>query len=238
MAKGFVSSALEAKLNDSVIFEEILASDNTSANIVSFVNPFSYSLIAKRAELIHGIDYWFVDGMALCYLTNLRRKNKITRASFDLSSVGNNFLSFAADNALKVAFIGGAENEIELACQNLIKLFPNLNIVYSHHGFIKNNFDDIYAQINNSGANYIVVGMGTPMQEKFAIGCRDACLNLTLIITCGGFITQTAIKPDYYHPLIKKFGLRWLQRAYLHKHVRERLIKDYPSFIIRYIFNK
>ena len=239
MKSPFVNSKLESRIFDSKDFDsEVLSKESDVARIVSFVNPFSYRIIANNEELIHEIDYWFVDGMALCHLTNLRRKSKISRASFDLSSVGKGFLSHASENTYKVAFIGGAVSEIDSACNNLKILFPDLNIVFQHHGFIKNNYEDIYEKINKSDANYVVVGMGTPMQEEFAIGCKTHCPNLSLILTCGGFLTQTAMKPDYYHPLIKRFGLRWLQRAYLHKHVRNRLIKDYPSFIIRYLFNR
>lgn len=238
MAKSFISSALESKIFGSNSFNKILKEQDECTKVVSFVNPFSYSLIAKNPEIINNIDYWFVDGMALCHLTNLRRKNKVSRASFDLSSIAKDFLSFASENDSQIAIIGSEENEIDVACNNLIKLFPKLNIVYRKHGYIKNNFEEVYAEINKSGARYVLVGMGTPIQEEFAIGCKKYCPNLSLIFTCGGFLTQTAMKPDYYHPLIKKLGLRWLQRAYLHKHVRKRLIKDYPSFIIRYLINR
>lgn len=238
MAKYFINQKLESRLSESGFFNEILKKDNQEPKIISFVNPFSYSLIAKNEYLINEIDHWFVDGLALCYLTNLRRNKKITRASFDLSSVGRTFLEYAAEKNKKVAFIGGTEGEIHTACNNLQILFPNLNITYQHHGFIKNNYEKMYSKINDSGANNLVIGMGTPIQEEFAIGCMRNCPNLSLIFTCGGFLTQTAIKPDYYHPLIKKLGLRWLQRAYLHKHVRRRLLRDYPKFIIRYLLNK
>jgi exopolysaccharide biosynthesis WecB/TagA/CpsF family protein len=238
VAGNFVNLALESKIIDSKQFGEMLKEKSDTSRVVSFVNPFSYSLIANNSHLINEVDYWFVDGMALCYLTNLRRKNKISRASFDLSSIAKDFLNFASKNASKIALIGSAENEIDVACENLVKLFPELNIVYSHHGYIKNKFEEVYTEINKSGARYVLVGMGTPMQEEFAIGCKKHCPNLSLIFTCGGFITQTAMKPDYYHPLIKKLGLRWLQRAYLHKHVRKRLINDYPSFMLRYLINR
>ena len=79
--------------------------------------------------------------------------------------------------------------------------------------------------------------MGTPIQEDFAIYCLQNSKFIKKAVTCGGFITQTAIKGDYYHPLIKKLGLRWLQRAYLHKHVRDRLFRVYPKFIFSYLLD-
>jgi len=238
MVSSFINYTLEAKILSGQKFNDILIEKHEQTKVISFINPFSYSVISKRPKLIDEIEYWFVDGMALCQLTNLRRNKKISRASFDLSSIGKDFLNFSSANACNVALIGGSEDDIKLATQNLKNMFPKLNIVFQHHGYIKNDFESVYAKINSSGANYLVVGMGTPMQEEFSVGCKKFCPKLSLIITCGGFITQTAMKPDYYHPWIKKLGLRWLQRAYLHKHVRQRLIKDYPSFIIRYLINR
>ena len=78
--------------------------------------------------------------------------------------------------------------------------------------------------------------MGTPIQDQFIIEAKDSCPNVKLMFTCGGFLTQTSIKSDYYHPLIKKFSLRWLQRMVMHKHVRQRVIKDYPKFLISYLY--
>ena len=239
MERTFVNKNLENKICSYFEIKDILNLPTLKApEIISFVNPFSYKLIAEKPILINEVDYWFVDGILLCYLTNLRREKKIIRASFDLSSVGSTFLKLAEDKSYKIAFVGGAETEINLACNNLKIQFPRLNIVYKHHGYIQKDFEKVYTEINGSGANYLIVGMGTPMQEEFAIGCKKHCTSLSLIFTCGGFLTQTAMKPDYYHPIIKKLGLRWLQRAYLHKHVRSRLLKDYPRFIIRYLLNK
>ncbi len=79
--------------------------------------------------------------------------------------------------------------------------------------------------------------MGTPLQEEFLIRIKKA-INIKILITCGGFLTQTSMFGDYYHPIIKKLGLRWLQRAILHKHVRDRLIKVYPEFLLSYLLNR
>jgi N-acetylglucosaminyldiphosphoundecaprenol N-acetyl-beta-D-mannosaminyltransferase len=77
--------------------------------------------------------------------------------------------------------------------------------------------------------------MGTPAQEEFAVFLKTEGI-VANIFTCGGFISQTAIRTYYYH----KFGkgkLRWLQRAIEFKHIRKRLLFDYPINIIRYIFD-
>ncbi len=80
------------------------------------------------------------------------------------------------------------------------------------------------------------MAMGAPLQEIAAAKIHEKN-NHKLVITCGGFITQTSIKDDYYHPMSKKLGLRWLQRIVMHKHVRDKVLKKYPSFVIRYTFD-
>ena len=79
--------------------------------------------------------------------------------------------------------------------------------------------------------------MGTPYQERFSVSLKKLLTSPATIITCGGFLTQTSIKADYYHPLIKKLGLRWLQRMVMHKHVRDRVLKKYPKFIFYYLYS-
>lgn len=54
----------------------------------------------------------------------------------------------------------------------------------------------------------LIIGMGSPYQEKFAVKIKKENINIPLTFTCGGFLTQTSIKADYYHPLVKKFGFK------------------------------
>ncbi|HCT1400348.1 TPA: WecB/TagA/CpsF family glycosyltransferase, partial [Morganella morganii] len=185
------------------------------------------------------VDYWFCDGSLMCVLTNLRRKKNISRASFDLTSIAQDVFNFSEKNSLNIAFIGAKPDEINTSIKNINSMYPRLNIAFYSHGFLSNQEKkNIVDQLNNLDIDILVVGMGTPKQEKEAIYYQNNVSNLKLVLTCGGFLTQTAIKPDYYHPLIKKTGLRWLQRAIMHSHVRKRLLVNYPLFIIRYLFNK
>lgn len=78
--------------------------------------------------------------------------------------------------------------------------------------------------------------MGTPYQENFAQIIKSLNDKGIVVLTCGGFLTQTSMRADYYYPLIKKLGLRWLQRIVMHQHVRQRVIKDYPKFLLTYLY--
>nr|WP_272674323.1 WecB/TagA/CpsF family glycosyltransferase [Providencia sp. PROV029] len=162
----------------------------------------------------------------------------MTRASFDFTSIADYVFSSACKYELSIAFIGGSQNEIEKATQYIQKRYVNIKISYYHNGFIhENELENILNTLSKNKTDIVICGMGTPLQEEFLIRIKKA-INIKILITCGGFLTQTSMFGDYYHPIIKKLGLRWLQRAILHKHVRDRLIKVYPEFLLSYLLNR
>ncbi|NKC17426.1 MULTISPECIES: WecB/TagA/CpsF family glycosyltransferase [Pseudoalteromonas] len=200
---------------------------------ISFVNPFSYYEVQKSDSLIDGIDYYFSDGALLCMLHNLFSP-KISRASFDYSSIAKPFLEYVEQHNKRLAVIGATSSENAKAVEVLKKQYPNLNIVFNRDGYI-DDIEPVVNQIEALEVDVVLVGMGTPYQEKFCVEAKKKLTRPMLLITCGGFLTQTSIKPDYYNPIIKKLGLRWLQRMIMHKHVRDRVIKQYPAFVINYL---
>jgi N-acetylglucosaminyldiphosphoundecaprenol N-acetyl-beta-D-mannosaminyltransferase len=230
---------LDEKIFSGTEFLKIFGDANlaSSCKIISFVNPYSYDQLKNRNKLINDIDYFFSDGGLLCFFNNLFKKHKITRASFDYSSIAGDVLEFAEINDMKVAIIGATETELELAVNALTFKHKRLNVVFSRNGYFKNNNEmlEVIGLVSSSKADLVIVGMGTPMQEEFSVLIKENTKKTSLILTCGGFLTQSAISLDYYPPLINKLGLRWLQRVVMHKHVRSRIIRDYPRFIYNYI---
>ncbi len=220
-------------------FLEILKREESTlenGKILSFVNPFSYEVLKKRKVLVDNIDYFFSDGALLCFFNNIFKKHKITRASFDYSSIANEVFEYASDNNLKVAIVGATEEELRIALQRFTLQYQ-LNVIYSRNGYFNSTAekDLTYRQLAACEAELIIVGMGTPYQEDFSVGLKSYARKGAVILTCGGFLTQTSIRSDYYYPIVKKLGIRWLQRVLMHKHVRKRVLKEYPSFILNYL---
>ena len=96
----------------------------------------------------------------------------------------------------------------------------------------------IYETLDRSIRYLIVFGMGTPMQERYALALarrmRQGCVG-GLVTTCGGFISQTAGARNrggrFYPAYIDALGLRWLYRIFSQKHVLARVLKVYPRGI-------
>lgn len=232
--------ALDDKISVNQDVSSLLSSTESGLpRLVSFVNPFSYRVLIESPKIIDSIDLFYSDGSLLQKLHNIfYPKSKVDRVSFDYSSIAGKVFDFAQKNALKVALVGGTSTEISQAKVNIRACHPSLNVVYSRSGFFDDEKEkgDCCDLIDKFGATILIVGMGTPIQEQFLMEAKLNCPSVKLMFTCGGFLTQTAIKADYYHPIIKKLGLRWLQRVVLHKHVRHRIIKDYPRFLVTYLY--
>jgi N-acetylglucosaminyldiphosphoundecaprenol N-acetyl-beta-D-mannosaminyltransferase len=205
------------------------------ANLITFVNTFSYYRLLDSGFPLKRIDRIFVDGVFQVKLHNLFYKAKINRASFDFSSMADDLFVFVKNNNLKIALMGATKEEIVIAVNNLKKKYSGLRIIHSRDGYFNSEEEknDLYITLKEKNPDIVILGMGTPEQENFAVYLNEKGLYCT-IITCGGFLSQTAKNQDYYWPIIKKLNLRWLQRAIEYKHVRKRLFIHYPKNIIRY----
>jgi exopolysaccharide biosynthesis WecB/TagA/CpsF family protein len=230
---------LDEKINCGNDFLKIFkdTTQASSSKIISFVNPFSYEQLKSSMHLVENIDYFFSDGALLCFFNNIFKKNKIARASFDYSSVANSVFESASEYGMKVAVVGATDDELHGAINALKLRYHNLNIVFSRNGYFENDNEILQSTslISECEADLVIVGMGTPYQENFSVMLKNNSKQPLVILTCGGFLTQTSIRADYYYPIIKKLGLRWLQRVVMHKHVRDRVLRDYPVFIYNYI---
>jgi len=185
------------------------------------------------------VDVLFSDGMLLTWLHRIFVcKGRFTRASFDYSSVASEVFEMATEKKLSLALVGGKPSDINLAKSEILARHPGLDICFLSHGYFKNAEERSLVIDSVKCADVIVVGLGAPLQEKLCRDIKAVHKNGKLIFTCGGFLSQTAYQGDYYYPLIKRMGLRWLQRAVLHSHVRRRLIVEYPVFFLRYICQK
>jgi N-acetylglucosaminyldiphosphoundecaprenol N-acetyl-beta-D-mannosaminyltransferase len=119
---------------------------------------------------------------------------------------------------------------------NIQYAYPDLQIVYRRAGYFQSESDKLHVCdiLKEIKPDMIILGMGTPAQEEYAVYLSDNGVSC-FIITCGGFFSQTAKKIDYYNPLINKLGLRWLQRLVQEKHMRKCLLVVAPKKIIRYL---
>ncbi len=199
------------------------------SGIYTFINPYSYSLLRKKC-LLENFDFIFVDGISLVKLLSFF-KIKVDRVSFDMTSIANVvFEDIVKLN--KSLYILGSDNKSLLKFIKVIEnTYPNINIVGYRNGFFekeKQKEELVRTLVDTLKPDVIVVGMGTPLQEKFLLDLKLTGF-LGSAYTCGGFIHQTANKINYYPKLFDKFNLRWLYRMYDEPKLVKRYFLYYPK---------
>lgn len=233
-------SDVDIKIKSNDILNAILNDykNNLNSNkCVTFLNPFSY-----YRYIDSGVDQYFtdlfIDGSFLEFIHNYKYKTKVKRASFDFSSIASDVFEFSSKHNIPISLIGGSNDEINSVIKYLSLKYPKVDFSIFHSGFFEQTTQDkLISEISKyKGKRIIIFGMGTPLQEQKIVEFVNLLSeNDFLYFTCGGFITQTSIRTDYYNPIVKKLGLRWLQRAIEFPHVRKRLLFDYPKFLYRYL---
>lgn len=214
-------------------------SKNSSSKVNSFLNPYSLYILQSRPTILNAVDQWYADGSLLVTAYNHTNNSRIDRVSFDFSSIANTVFEHSEMKSLRVLCVGASTEEARDFHQFLNSKYPSIKL-----DTISGYFDEEeerYILKYVSDFDIIIIGMGSGLQEELGLHIKRLYPKGKLIFTCGGFISQTARKGDFYHPLVKQLGLRWLQRAYRDKHVRQRLLFIYPKFIflyIKYILNR
>jgi N-acetylglucosaminyldiphosphoundecaprenol N-acetyl-beta-D-mannosaminyltransferase len=202
--------------------------------ITSFVNPYSM-LLLKKDVVTDQVDYWYIDGSLLVNTFNVLFRKNYKRFSFDNTSLAPIVFKFAKENHLKVAVIGTKEEYINVAVTNIEKTH-GLNITYYRNGYFNSETErlECFRQIIEK-IDIVVCGMGTPYQEEFLIELTDYGWN-GYGFTCGGFLHQTAQKPDYYPPLFDKLNIRWIYRIIDEPRLIKRYLVLYPVFLVRFFY--
>lgn len=203
------------------------------SKLVTFLNPYYIELLSENTDLYQKFDYICSDGMIPILLNKVWKHPKSFRISFDMTSLAKELFSYIEQTGESVYFIGSEQTTIEMFVQNIRKTYSKININGYHHGYIKNVFREMTEVIIQSSPDIVVIGMGAPLQDEFAISLHDRGFKGT-IYTCGGFFHQTTKKINYYPEWINKFNLRTLYRLFREPYIFKRVIKYYPPFILKY----
>lgn len=196
----------------------------------------------ELAELISEAALIIPDGIGLVYAAKILK--------YDLSErvTGIDFLTEILEYLEmtgKSIFLFGSkpENEemksvAELAGISMNEKFPKLNIAGTHHGYFKPEDEaDIVKAINESGADFLCVALGSPKQEKFMKAHKDEFVKVSAGIGVGGSLDVWAgtVKraPEFY----QKHGLEWLYRFVKQPSRWKRMLR-LPVFMIKVLTSK
>lgn len=180
------------------------------------------NLVGQRQLKIH------IDGALFVRHLRLFGVN-VNRYSFDWSSMASLLFSHLSMTGERITFIGGSSAEAKSFKETVSKEYSELAID-CYNGFEEASLAmSKLAQPDASG--YVVFGMGSPLQERLALKLSGTNGSLK-VMTCGGFITQTAQFGNIYGG-VWRFLPRFVVRAMRQKHVVSRIVKDYPKALVK-----
>lgn len=229
----------------SPLVQKILATETLSLDevftvqgrIYTFLNPVSYLSALEHKPLFEGFDGIFADGSILVAAIRLIYGKRVTRRSFDMTSLAPELLSYAETHNKSVYIVASRQDQVEKAVGIFKERYPKLSVVGYRNGyFVSEKEQELEAlHIAEVNPDYLIVGMGALMQEQFLLKVKDAGFD-GIGFTCGGFIHQTAKNEiDYYPVWADKLNLRFVYRMYKEKHTRKRYLQAAFLFPARFI---
>ncbi len=201
----------------------------------TFLNPYSYLLSRKSKKIFNDFDFIHIDGIALVIFLKLVGI-KTTRRSFDMTSVAPLLFQHCQEQNKSIYFIGAKLEELEKTIQVFQKAYPQMNIKGFHHGYIKDQWEERIQEIIQLNPNFVIVGMGTPIQEQFLVDLKKQGFK-GCGFTCGGFLHQSQQEIYYYPAIFDKLNIRWVYRMIDEPKLVKRYFIDYPIFVIYFIWD-
>ena len=229
----------------SVLVEKIVTTEFVSikdvfaraGKVYTFLNPVSYLSALDNKELFVRFDGIFADGSILVAAIKLVYGKDVTRRSFDMTSLAPDLLSYAETHGKSVYIVASRQEQVEKAVGIFKERYPKLLVVGYRNGYFasEKEQDEEVRHIVEVNPDFLIVGMGALMQERFLLKVKDFGYR-GIGFTCGGFIHQTAKDEiDYYPAWVDRMNLRFLYRMYKEKHTRKRYLQAALLFPARFI---
>ena len=234
-----MKSVLVDKIIKTDTFDEELLLE-TRGRAYTFLNPVSYLSALDNKELFAKFDGIFADGSILVSAIKLLYGKNVTRRSFDMTSMAPVLLDFANRNGKSVYIVASRQEQVEQAVGIFKERYPDLIFAGYRNGYFtsENEMDEEAKHIVKLNPDFLIVGMGILMQEKFLLKVKDMRFQ-GVGFTCGGFIHQTAKNEiDYYPAWADRLNLRFIYRMYKEPHTRKRYLQAALLFPARFIFER
>lgn len=209
-------------------------------NIYTFLNPVSYLSALDHKELFAQFDGIFADGSLLVAAIKHVYGKTVTRRSFDMTSLASLLLEYAEKNGKTVYIVASRQEQVERAVEIFKERYPRLMFAGYRNGYFSSEEEmDMEAKhIAEVNPDFVIVGMGILMQERFLLKVKKAGFK-GIGFTCGGFIHQTAKNEiDYYPAWVDKMNVRFLYRMYKEKHTRKRYLQAALLFPARFVWER
>lgn len=232
----------------SLLVNKILSTEKYSVNqifeskgkVYTFLNPVSYLTALDNKELFGQMDGIFADGGLLVKAIKMLYAKVVTRRSFDMTSMAPKLFAYVAKHGKAIYIVASKREQVEKAVEIFHERYPKVKFAGYRNGYFANEdeMEQEAKHITELNPDFLIVGMGALMQEKFLLKVKNAGYQ-GVGFTCGGFIHQTSKNEiDYYPAWVDKTNLRFVYRMWKEPHTRKRYVMAGLLFPARFIAEK
>ena len=190
-------------------------------------------------KLIEEAGLILPDGIGLVYASKVIREplgERVTGVDF-LTDI----LSHLEKTGQSIFLLGGkpANEEREsvawLAGESMKIKYPGLQVAGTRDGYFRKEDEaSIVEEINNSGAEFLCVALGSPKQEKFIFEHKDEFQNIKVGMGVGGSLDVWAGTVKRAPEFFRNNGMEWLYRFYKEPS-RYKRMAQLPLFMLKVI---
>lgn len=180
---------------------------------VCFVNVNSINLARSQAYLndaINDADWVFADGEGLRIAASIMGVK--LRDNVNGTDMLPHLCEHAVRKGLSLYLLGSDPGIAEQAAEKLKARFEGLQIAGCHHGFFdKCDSLPVIKEINDSGADIVLVGFGSPIQERW-LKRHQHLLKARSALAVGGLFDFFSGRFPRAPMLMRQYGFEWLWR--------------------------
>lgn len=209
-----------------------------SASIFAFCNAHTVNTGYSSAEFVSATDQatLFNDGVGVDLASKILHGQRFP-ANLNGTDLTPRILA-GLPPGTRIFLLGSAPNVAVIAQQTLSALHPKLRFVGAEDGFFSRDAEpELARKIVVSEAQLVLIGMGQPRQELWAVRNRDAIGAVLLCV--GAFLDFTAGEVRRAPLWIRRFRLEWMFRL---AHEPRRLMRRYlignAAFVLRILHQR
>lgn len=173
---------------------------------ITWYNHYTIQKSLQRGVDLAGFDFIGIDG---AFLRNML-DGDLPRTSADL--VIPRLVSRLPGRA-RIGIIGSTREQLSAAVST-IEGWPSRPEVVLHVDGYDGMADpqQVIDAVNATQMDALIIGLGAPLQDIWALDLKRRFPDVSLILTCGGWIDQVTHE-GYYPKFAYKFRLNWLIRV-------------------------
>ncbi len=193
-------------------FKNVLTRGEKKPKLVFFVNAHCFNISLRNEEYFNALknsDFLFNDGIGI--KIGARLKGIQVPENMNGTDLIPKIVHVAYQLNNKIFLLGAKEGIADAAKSNIEKKYPGIKMVGTSPGYFPED-QEVVNQINKSGADILIVGMGVPRQELWLTKNKNHLENIKIAIAGGAILDFMAQKVKRAPLWMQKSGLEWFFR--------------------------